>query len=75
MNTSQKYGNLIINCSFAGMKSDAPPLKEALITFLVNKTGYKNIFSNQLKAKASKNYLLVFYQESVILIIFFMLSK
>lgn len=46
---SQKYG----------MKSDALPANTAIITCLANDTGYENIFSNQLRVKASKNDLLV----------------
>ena len=42
-----------------GMKSDALPANAAIITCLANDTGYENIFSNQLRVKASKDDMLV----------------
>ena len=42
-----------------GMKSDALPANTAIITCLANDTGYENIFSNQLRVKASKDDMLV----------------
>ncbi len=49
----------IVKSKKYGMKSDALPANTAIITCLANDTGYENIFSNQLRVKASKNDLLV----------------
>ena len=42
-----------------GMKSEALPANAAIIKCLANDTGYENIFSNQLRVKASKDDMLV----------------